>query len=334
MTEASPGSDFLSEDEVESLLKNVPLEDEAEPAPSGVRPFDPARTQRIVRPRLPGLETIHERFARLLRLGLFTFMRKSPEITVAPTRFAKHAEFLNDFVAPANFNVVQLSGLAGQGLVVLEPTLVFLIIDTLFGGDGRFRARVEPREFSPTEVRIIQRLLQVVLEEYRKAWQPLHALHLDYVRSEMHPQFAHVAGASDTLAIATFSIEFGAGGGALHVALPCTAFDPIGELLASRDPGEASGPDQRWQSGLSQQVQAAEVMLVATLARASVKVGELLALKVGDVLAIDIPPVIDAAVDGVPILDCTYGVRNGQYALRIERVRDPGERATPGGSNV
>ena len=329
---AGPPPEFLSDDEVESLLQGVAVEDEAPPEP-GVRAFDLATAQRIVRPRMPALDGIGERFARLLRLALFTFLRRSPEITVGPTRFVKHGDFLRELVSPANLNVVKLSPLPGQGLVVLEPTLVFLIVDTLFGGDGRFRARVEAREFTATELRIVQRFLQIVLEEYRKAWQPVHALKLEYVRSEMHAPFAHVAAANDVMAVASFSIEFGAGGGALHLVLPCAALDLVRDVLAHPDPAEATAPDQRWTHRLSQQVQSAEVTLIATLATATVKVRDLLALNVGDVLAVEIPGTIEAAVDGVPILDCTYGVRNGQYALRIERVRAPAHANLSGESH-
>ncbi len=328
-------NDFLSDDEVDALLKGVPVEDDAEVAEEtkGVRPFDLASQQRPTPARLPGLDAINERFARLLRVGLFDFMRRSPEISVAPARFVRHDEFLRDLVAPANLNVVQVTPAGSQALVVLEPTLVFLIVDTLFGGDGRFRTRVEPREFTQTEQRIIARLLAVLFDAYHKAWQPTCPLGLEHVRSEMHAQFAQVASPGDLLVVATFSAEFGAGGGAVHIALPYATLEPLREVLGAGPAGKAA-TDPRWARTLSQQVQAAEVTLVAALAHASVTVRELLAMQVGDVLGVEIAPTIEASVDGLPILDCTYGVRNGQYALRIERVRAPERDTAPGGSHV
>ncbi len=173
----------------------------------------------------------------------------------------------------------------------------------------------------------------MLFDAYRKAWQPVCPLALEHVRSEMHAQFAHVAAPADLLVVATFSAEFGAGGGAVHVALPYAVLEPLRDVLGA-GPGGMAAPDQRWARTLSQQVQAAEVTLAATLANASVTVRELLAMQVGDVLGLEISPTIEASVDGVPILDCTYGVRNGQYALRIERVRAPERDAATGGTHA
>src|SRR5437016_4587331 len=189
-------NEFLTQDEVDALLKGVGGEKD-EPQiteeTGGVRPYNLATQERIVRGRMPTLESINDRFARLLRIGLFNFMRRSPEVSVGPVRVIKYSEFIRNLVVPTNLNVVQMKPLRGNALFVFEPTLVFLVVDNLFGGDGRFHSRVEGRDFTPTEQRIIQRMLQVVFDDYQKSWKGIYPLTFEYVRSEMHTQFANIA---------------------------------------------------------------------------------------------------------------------------------------------
>ena len=160
---------FLSQEEVDALLKGVTGEqDEVRPAedPSSIRPYNLATQERIVRGRMPTLEIINERFARLLRIGLFNFLHRSSEVSVGPVRVSKYSEFIRNLVVPTNLNLVHMKPLRGTALIVFDPTLVFLMVDNLFGGDGRFHTRVEGRDFTQTEQRIISRLLDIVFETY------------------------------------------------------------------------------------------------------------------------------------------------------------------------
>jgi flagellar motor switch protein FliM len=316
-------NEFLSQDEVDALLKGVTGEGDEAAADSdagGIRPYNLATQERIVRGRMPTLEIINERFARLLRIGLFNFMRRSPEISVGPVRVIKYSEFVRNLVVPTNLNIVQMKPLRGNALFVFEPSLVFMTVDNLFGGDGRFHTRVEGRDFTPTEQRIIQRLLDVVFQDYGKAWSPVYALNLELVRSEMHTQFANIATPTEVIVVTTFTIELGATSGAFHICFPYATIEPIRDLIYSSVQGDHMEPDRRWVRMLSKQVQAAEVELAATLAEFKLTIDEVLNMKVGDVIAAEIPPVVTAKVDGVPVFECTYGASNGQYALRIETV--------------
>jgi len=186
---------FLSQDEVDALLEgaNAPGESPSHEAADGVRPYDLATQERIVRGRMPTLELVHERFARNLRVGLFNFMRRNPEISVGPVKVQKYSAFLREIVIPTNINVMHVKPLRGSGLLICEPQLVFAVVDSLFGGDGRLHSRIEGRDFSATEQRIIERMLEVICTEYRKAWSGVHPIELEYTRSEMQPQFANIA---------------------------------------------------------------------------------------------------------------------------------------------
>jgi len=196
---------FLSQDEVDALLEGVTgesqkLERSEADGSEAIRSYDIASQERIVRGRMPTMEIINERFARNLRVGLFNFMRKSPEISIGPVRVIKYSAFLRDIVVPTNINVVSAQPLRGSMLVIFDPKLVFCVIDSLFGGSGKLHLRIEGRDFSPTEQRIIQRMLEVTLSEYTKAWGNLCRFRFAYQRSEMHTQFANVASATPAAA--------------------------------------------------------------------------------------------------------------------------------------
>lgn len=314
---------FLTQEEVDSLLKGITGEtDEAKPEldSSEIRPYDLASQERIVRGRMPTLEIINERFARLLRIGLFNLMRRTAEISVSPVKILKYSEFVRNLVVPTNLNMVQVRPLRGTALFVFTPQLVFLVVDNLFGGDGRFHTRVEGRDFTPTEQRIIQRMLAVVFEDYEKSWKPVYPVTFEYVRSEMNTQFANIATPNEVVVTTTFNIELGTTGGEFHVCMPYAMIEPIRDILSSSLQADHMEVDKRWVSLLSKQVQAAEVELVANLGQTSMSLRQILNMRVGDVIPLDIPETLVAQVDGVPVMECRYGIMNGQYALKVLRM--------------
>lgn len=314
--------DFLSQEEVDALLKGVTGESEeaaAEETTGGVKAYDLGRQERIVRGRMPTMELINERFARLLRIGLFNYMHKSTEISVGPIKVQKYSEFIRNLVVPTNLNLVTVKPLRGTALVVFDPNLVFLVVDSMFGGDGRFHTRVEGRDFTPTEQRIIQGLLGVFFAEYEKAWKPVYEVKFDYVRSEMNTQFANIATPSEIVVSVVFTLELGGNSAEMHLCLPYSMVEPIRDVLYSTMHSEQAGSDKRWTSTLTRQLQLADLELVAPLATSTVTLGDIVNMKVGDILPIAIDDSIQAAVDGVPVMECRYGVRNGQYALKVER---------------
>lgn len=314
--------DFLSQEEVDALLKGVTGETDETPQEvdaGGVKPYDLGRQERIVRGRMPTLELVNERFARYLRIGLFNYMHRSTEISVGPIKVQKYSEFIRNLVVPTNLNLIQAKPLRGTGLIVFDPNLVFLVVDNMFGGDGRFHTRVEGRDFTATEQRIIQGILNVVFEEYQKAWAPVYPLTFEYVRSEMNTQFANIATPSEVIISATFTIELSGTSAEMHFCLPYSMVEPIRDVLYSSMHSEQASTDQRWTGTLTRQLQTAEVELIATLGSASVTFGEIVNMKIGDVIPMTIDQKIPVAVNGVPVIECRYGVRNGQYALKIER---------------
>lgn len=314
---------FLSQEEVDALLKGVNGDQDDAAAPeeaTGVRTYNLATQERIVRGRMPTLEIINERFARLLRVGLFNFLRRSAEISVGSVRVSKYSEFIRNLVVPTNLNLVHMKPLRGTALMVFDPGLVFLLVDNLFGGDGRFHTRVEGRDFTQTEQRIILRILDIVFEAYTKSWEPVFPVEFEYIRSEMNTQFANIATPNEVVVSSTFTVELGSVSGQIHFCMPYSMIEPIRDALTSSLQGEALEIDKRWIRLMTQQIQIAEVELVATLGTGRASFDDILNFKVGDIIPLNVLPQIQATVDGVPVMDCTYGVLNGQYALKVEKL--------------
>lgn len=324
-------SDFLSQDEVDALLRGVTGEpDEPEDLAEdtdGVRPYNLATQERIVRGRMPTMELINERFARYLRIGLFNYMHRSAEVSVGPIKVQKYSEFVRNLVVPTNLNLVQVRPLRGTGLVVFDPNLVFLVVDNLFGGDGRFHSRVEGRDFTQTEQRIIQGMLDVVFAEYARAWAPVYRIDLEYVRSEMNSQFANIATPSEIVIATTFTLEFGGAQAEMHICKPYSMVEPIRDLLYSTMQSDHLTQDNRWVKLLSRQLQTAELRLTANFGSAEVKLGDVVNLRVGDVITLDVPEHLSVEVDTVPVLLGRFGTQNGNYAIRVERFA--AEEETP-----
>lgn len=316
--------DFLSQDEVDALLKGVTGEtdepEEQQDDATGVRPYNLGTQERIVRGRMPTLELIHERFSRYLRIGLFNYVHRNAEISVGPIRVHKYSEFIRNLVVPTNLNLVTVKPLRGTGLIVFDPNLVFLVVDNMFGGDGRFHSRVEGRDFTPTEQRIIQGMLGVVFTEYQKAWKPVFELQFDYVRSEMNSQFANIATPSEIVVATTFTLEFGGAAADMHICLPYAMVEPIRDMLYSAMQSDQISSDQRWVKMLRNQLKDADVELVAQFTHTTMSLRQILKLKAGDVIPVTLPDTVVGTIDETPVMECRYGKQNGKLALRVERM--------------
>jgi flagellar motor switch protein FliM len=317
--------DFLSQDEVDALLKGVTGESDEpdlieEEGGSGPRSYNLGTQERIVRGRMPTMELINERFARYLRIGLFNYMHRNAEISVGPIKVQKYTEFIRNLVVPTNLNLVAAKPLRGTALFIFDPNLVFLVVDNMFGGDGRFHTRVEGRDFTATEQRIIQGMLDVVFAEYGRSWKPVHEMNFEYIRSEMNSQFANIATPSEIVVSTSFSVEFGGAAAEMHICFPYSMLEPIRDLLYSSMQSDQLSTDKRWITTLRKQLHTAEVELAAELTHAALTLGQIQRMKVGDVIPVNIPETIVATVDGVPIVECTFGQQHGQYAIRVERV--------------
>jgi len=322
--------DFLSQEEVDALLRGVTGDVEetaaSEGEAGGIRNYNLATQERIVRGRMPTMELINERFARNLRIGLFNYMHRNAEVSVGPIKVQKYSEFVRNLVVPTNLNLILAKPLRGTGLVVFDPNLVFLVVDNMFGGDGRFHTRVEGRDFTATEQRIIQGLLKVVFTEMEKAWAPVFNLQFEYVRSEMNPQFANVATPSEIVIGTSYQLEFGGASAEMHFCLPYSTVEPIRDLLYSSMQSDHLTHDKRWVGLLSKQIHSIDLQVAVDLGKATLTLRDVVQFKPGDVIPIEIPEFVTAHVDGVPAFEGHHGVSAGRYAVRVERLIPPEDR--------
>ncbi len=315
-------SDILSQDEIDALLHGVDSGDvETEKddlLPDGsARSYNFTSQDRIVRGRLPTLEMINERFARYFRISLFNMLRRSPEISVGGVQMLKFAEYVHSLFVPTSLNMVQIQPLRGTALFIFDPKLVFIVVDNFFGGEGRFYTRIEGREFTPTEMRVIQMLLQQVFKDLKEAWTPVMKVDFEYINSEVNPQFANIVSPTEVVVVTTFHIELEGGSGDLHVTMPYSMIEPIRELLDAGMQSDRSDVDERWLIALREEMQEVPIEVSAILAEADINIRDLLNMKAGDVIPINIPDTVVLRAEDVPVYRCVFGVSGGKNSMKV-----------------
>jgi len=320
--------DLLSQDEIDALLHGVDsgaVDTQPAPAaPGEARPFNFAAQDRIVRGRMPTLEMINERFARLFRISLFNMLRRSPELAVAGIEMQKFSEYTHSLFVPTSLNLIRVKPLRGTALFIFEPRLVFTVVDNFFGGDGKLATKIEGREFTPTEMRVIQLLLRQAFADLQEAWTPVMPLEFEYLNSEVNPHFANIVSPSEIVVVSKFHIELEGGGGHLHVTYPYSMLEPIRQQLDAGVQSDRVDKDERWSVALREQIKETEVEVETELTRTQISLRQLVNLKAGDVLPINMPKVLDLCVEKLPLFRGTLGVSNGRQALQItETIRRP-----------
>jgi flagellar motor switch protein FliM len=279
-----------------------------------------ANQVRIVRGRMPTLEMINDRFARLFRISLFAMLRRQPEITVLPIQVVKFADYVSSLQVPSNLNMVKVLPLRGTALIVLEPKLVFAAVDNFFGGVGRF-AKIEGREFTATENRIIHMMLKHVFSDLREAWSHIARLDIEYVNSEVNPHFANIVSPSEIVVVSSIRIELDGGGGDVHVTMPYSMLEPLRELLLAGVATDRVEHDERWGQALREELEDAEVELSTVLGRGRITMQQLMSLQPGDILPCDFSGRATVMAEDVPVFRGKFGVSHGQQAVQIdERV--------------
>jgi flagellar motor switch protein FliM len=319
------GAEILNQDEIDALLKGV--DDGAVPIapppvnPGEIRPYDIATQVRLVRGRMPTLEMINERFARIFRVSLYNLLRRSPEIAVQPIQVKKFSEYVHTLHVPTSLNLVKMNPLRGTALVVLEPKLVFAVVDNFFGGTGR-HAKIEGREFTATEQRIIHMVLRNVFSDLREAWSHVAPLDFEFVQSEINPHFANIVSPSEIVVITSFHIELDGGGGNLHITMPYSMIEPLREILDAGVASDRVEKDERWVVCLREEIEDAEVMLTTRLGRSSISLATLLNLKAGDIVPCDFTGKVTVLAEDVPLFRGSFGLSHGLQAVKVEeRIR-------------
>ncbi|MDH5472364.1 MAG: flagellar motor switch protein FliM [Gammaproteobacteria bacterium] len=314
--------DVLSQDEIDALLHGVDggdVETETdEPLRDGIaRGFDFNSQDRIVRGRLPTLEMINERFARNLRVSLFNMLRRQAEIAVGGVQMLKFAEYVHSLFVPTSLNLVKVSPLRGTALFVIDPKLVFILVDNFFGGEGRFYNKIEGREFTPTEQRVIKMLLDLLFADLKDAWNPVKKLDFIYQSSEVNPHLANIVSPTEVVVVSTFRVDLEGGGGDCHITFPYSMIEPIRDLLDAGVQSDVTDIDARWALSLREEIFEAQIEVRSNLIEKEMTLSEIVDLKPGDIIPFDMPSHVILDAEDIPIFKGNIGVSRGNAAVKI-----------------
>ncbi|WP_394150585.1 flagellar motor switch protein FliM [Vibrio maritimus] len=321
-------TDLLSQDEIDALLHGVDdvdeVEDELDQDPADVVHFDFSSQDRIVRGRMPTLELINERFARHMRISLFNMLRKTAEVSINGVQMMKFGEYQNTLYVPTSLNMVRFRPLKGTALITMEARLVFILVENFFGGDGRFHAKIEGREFTPTERRIIQLLMKTVFEDYKEAWSPVMGVEFEYLDSEVNPSMANIVSPTEVIVVSSFHIEVDGGGGDFHVVMPYSMVEPIRELLDAGVQSDKMETDVRWSSALREEIMDVPVNFRVNLLEKDVSLRDLMELQAGDIIPIEMPENATMFVEDLPTFRVKMGRSGEKIAVQVsEKIRRP-----------
>lgn len=320
-------SDLLSQDEIDALLHgvdDVDDDDDLDAASQDARSYDFSSQDRIVRGRMPTLEIVNERFARHLRISMFNMMRRAAEVSINGVQMLKFGECVHTLFVPTSLNMVRFSPLKGTALITMEARLVFILVDNFFGGDGRFHAKIEGREFTPTERRIVQLLLKIIFEDYKDAWAPVMDVEFDYLDSEVNPAMANIVSPTEVVVINSFHIEVDGGGGDFHITMPYSMIEPIRELLDAGVQSDKQDTDMRWSQALHDEIMDVKVGFDACVVEHELTLKDVMNFKAGDIIPVELPEYIMMKIEDLPTYRCKMGRSRDNLALKIyEKIPRP-----------
>jgi flagellar motor switch protein FliM len=307
---------ILDQDEIDALLGNNDSPDDSNQGKGDTKQFD-FSNERIIRGRMPTLEMVNERFARNVRVSLFNFLRRSPEISNQGVVVTKFGEYVNTLFLPTSLNIVKMRPLRGQILFTLDAKLVYILVDNFFGGEGKFHNKIEGRDFTPTESRLIRRFLDISFIDMKDAWKAVLNVDYEYAHAEVNPAMANIISPSEMVVVSKFKIELDGGAGEMHVTIPYSVLEPIRDLLDSGVQSDKDESDERWEKLLQSEIYKAKVPVKAVVARKTITLSELRNIKAGDVIPIDLPEKATMFCGDVPAFLVKIGQTNENYALKI-----------------
>jgi flagellar motor switch protein FliM len=289
-----------------------------------IRNFDPENQHRVIRDRLHTLEIINERFAREFRRSILNYIRRNPDITVVSSKYMSFANFSHDVEFNA-INMVSMKPLQGTSLVMFSQELVFFIVDSLFGGDGRFGISTDKKSFTATENRIIESLLNQVINKYEEAWESIYPIKMNSLRTETRVKFANITNSpNDVIIVTKFKLEIGNISTEFHIVIPYAMLEPIKDILTNPIMDGQAVDHAGFTKKMAGEIRDSGVEVSANFVSVNTTISKLTALANGDILPIDLPEMIQGMIDGVPVMECKYGNSNGKTALRVVNLIDHG----------
>jgi flagellar motor switch protein FliM len=314
---------ILNQDEVDALLRGlsggeIEVEDDISADEGDIVAFDLANQDRIIRGRMPVLEIINDRFSRLSSNSLANSVRKRVDVNPVSIDMSKFGDFMRSLPVPTSINIFKIEPLRGNAILIVDTRLVFALVENFFGGAGS-QPKVEGRDFTPIEQRIIDTVVRVLLNNLEDAWRPVHEVNIELVRSEINPQFASIVPPSDVVLVISFEVELENSIGSMLLALPYATIEPIRSKLYAAFQSERLEVDHAWISRFRDRLMETPVSMDVTLGNCELSGRQLLNLDVGDIILLDADEddMLRAEVQGVLKFYGRPGVVKGNKAFQI-----------------
>ncbi len=320
---------ILAQDEVDALLRglsggeiesetDIPMDD------SGIVPFDLANQDRIIRGRMPVLEIVNDRFARLCTNALTNAVRKRVELNPISIDMTKFGDFMRSLPVPTSINIFKMDPLRGNAIIVVDSRLVFSLVENIFGGAGS-QPKIEGREFTRIEQAIVERIIKIALDNMEESWRPVQDVKLELVRSEINPQFAAIVPPSDVVVVINFEVELDTSIGSMIICLPYATIEPIRSKLHASFQTERLEVDHAWVGRLKERLPETPVELRVRVGGTQISGNQLLRLQIGDVLVLDTDEeeLLPCTVAGVPKYWGIAGTVKANKAYQIIKEVEP-----------
>ena len=285
--------------------------------------YDLTSQDRIIRGRLPQLEVIYEKFMRSFRVSLSGSLRKIASITLTSTEFLKFGEFINTLPIPTCMSVLRFNNLRGSALFVIEAKLAYALVDSFFGGADRPYAKLDGKEFTPIELQIVKKVVELAINDLEISWSTIEKIDCSFQRTEINPQFVGIVPPTDVVIASTFDVELEQASGTISIVIPYSTIEPIKQKLSTGFQVESDQTDKKlWTSIIKEQLLDTDVDIKVNLGETEIKLKDLMNLKIGDVISLtqDSSGELDVQVENVKKFKGYYGVHHGTVAMQITRT--------------
>jgi flagellar motor switch protein FliM len=323
-------ADILSQEEIDALLEVVEEEDispdELDKATDilnnkQISLYDFKRPNRVSKEQLRSIRAIHDKMARSLASDISSLMRSIVEIQLHSVDQMTYGEFLMSLPSPTSFNVFSLKPLDGKGVIELNPSIVFPMIDRLLGGNG---APFETtREFTDIELNLLDQILKVVTQNMKEVWSPIMDLYPIIEAKESSPNVVQIVAQNEIVIMVIMEIIIGQTSGMMNVCYPVITIESLLPRLANRDLmlNETSGRKSR-NKELRALLRGAKIELEAVLGYAELNMKQVLDLEVGDIIKLNRPAddTVVVKVDGREKFIADFGVRRYRRSIKIKEI--------------
>lgn len=294
--------------------------DVSAPAPqkSGLRAIIEADV--INHERLPMLEVVCDRMIRTFATNMRNLTSDAIDVSLETTTSARFGEFMNRLPLPAMFGVFRVEEWENYGIVAVDASLIYSVVDALLGGRGNNGpGRIEGRGFTTIETSLVSRMVELALSDLAAAFEPIAPITIKLERIETSPRFAAIASPSNVTAVATFRVDMEGRGGKFSFLLPYATLEPVRNKLLQRFMGEKMGRDAIWETHMRSEIRKTEVTLDAVLAERMFPLCDVRALKVGQTLPLNKHPddPFEVECGGVRLGRAQLGQRNQNIAVRL-----------------